>query len=281
MDALSGILAFTFQIYFDFSGYSDMAIGLALMFGLTLPSNFDAPYRAVSIADFWRRWHMTLSRFLRDYLYIPLGGNRRGQIRRYANLMLTMVLGGLWHGAAWTFVIWGGLHGFYLMVNHAWAKLRGPSAAVMPRAIASALTFVAVVIGWVFFRAADVPTAWRMLGGMAGLNGAAMPAALLDRIGALGSALRHLGVTAASIQGGLAFSSMWAWVLGLLALAWLAPNTQQIMARAEPTLQAVAGSAPAVLRWAPAPRWGLAIGVVAAIGLLSVSRGREFLYWQF
>jgi hypothetical protein len=167
------------------------------------------------------------------------------------------------------------------MVNHAWAKLRGPAAAGMPQAIAGGLTFVAVVIGWVFFRAPDVPTAWRMLGGMAGLNGAVMPAALLDRVGAFGAALRHLGITAGSVQGGFAFSSMWAWVLGLLALAWFAPNTQQIMARAEPTLQAVAGTAPSLLRWAPAPRWGLAIGAVAAIGLLSVTHGREFLYWQF
>ena len=108
------MLAYTFQIYFDFSGYSDMAIGLARVFGVALPINFDSPYKAVSIIDFWRRWHMTLSRFLKDYLYIPLGGSRQGRPRRYVNVIITMLLGGLWHGAAWTFVFWGGLHGGYL-----------------------------------------------------------------------------------------------------------------------------------------------------------------------
>src|SRR5438874_10110851 len=118
-----GALAYTFQLYFDFSGYSDMAIGISLMFGIFLPVNFNSPYKAASIVEFWRRWHMTLSHFLRDYLYIPLGGNRRGRMLRYVNLMVTMLLGGLWHGAAWTFVIWGALHGAYLCVNHAFNAL--------------------------------------------------------------------------------------------------------------------------------------------------------------
>src|SRR3984893_211021 len=119
-----GALAYTFQLYFDFSGYSDMAIGISLMFGVFLPLNFDSPYKATTIFDFWRRWHMTLSQFLRDYLYIPLGGNRHGRLLRYVNLMITMLLGGLWHGAAWTFVIWGALHGAYLCVNHLWNAVR-------------------------------------------------------------------------------------------------------------------------------------------------------------
>ena len=121
--AWQGALAYTLQLYFDFSGYTDMAIGLARMFGVKLPVNFNSPYKAPRIIDFWRRWHMTLSRFLRDYLYIPLGGNRKGPARRYLNLMLTMLLGGLWHGAGWTYVVWGGLHGLYLLVNHAWRNL--------------------------------------------------------------------------------------------------------------------------------------------------------------
>ena len=119
-----GVIAYTLQIYFDFSGYSDMAVGLCLLFGVRLPYNFNSPYKAWNITEFWRRWHMTLSRFLRDYLYVPLGGNRHGRARRYVNLMLTMLLGGLWHGASWTFVIWGGLHGAYLVVNHGWQWLR-------------------------------------------------------------------------------------------------------------------------------------------------------------
>ena len=123
-DAWLSALAFSLQLYFDFSGYSDMAIGLGRMFGIKLPLNFDSPYKAASIVEFWRRWHMTLSRFLRDYLYIPLGGNRRGTTVRHVNLMITMLLGGLWHGAGWTFVLWGGLHGAMLVVNHGWWALR-------------------------------------------------------------------------------------------------------------------------------------------------------------
>jgi D-alanyl-lipoteichoic acid acyltransferase DltB (MBOAT superfamily) len=128
------ILAYTLQIYFDFSGYSDMAIGLALLFGIRLPVNFRSPYKATSIIDFWRRWHITLSRFLRDYLYIPIGGNRLGAQRRYINLMLTMALGGLWHGAGWNFLIWGALHGVFLAVNHLWRGERKPSTTFAPLA---------------------------------------------------------------------------------------------------------------------------------------------------
>src|SRR4051812_23960483 len=165
-------LAYSLQIYFDFSGYSDMAIGLALMFGIRLPVNFRSPYKATSIIEFWRRWHITLSRFLRDYLYIPLGGNRLGETRRYQNLMLTMLLGGLWHGAAWNFVIWGGLHGFYLCINHLWLRWRGERAIDSPMAKAAswAVTFFAVVIAWVFFRAKTAEGAWRMLGSLFGIQ---------------------------------------------------------------------------------------------------------------
>src|SRR4029078_9582961 len=123
-EAWTGAFIYSFQLYFDFSGYSDMAIGLACLFGISLPINFNSPYKATNIIDFWRRWHITLSRFLRDYLYIPLGGHRLGSGRRYANLVITMLLGGLWHGASWTFVVWGGLHGVYLMINHGWRHLR-------------------------------------------------------------------------------------------------------------------------------------------------------------
>jgi D-alanyl-lipoteichoic acid acyltransferase DltB (MBOAT superfamily) len=278
--AWGSALAYTCQLYFDFSGYSDMAIGGARCFGIRFPANFNSPYRAHNIIEFWRRWHMTLSRFLRDYLYIPLGGNRRGTVRRYANLIITMLLGGLWHGAAWTFVIWGGLHGLYLMINHGWANLHRPSRNVTGPVLARALTFLAVVIGWVFFRAPDVATAWQMLQGMTGLNGAALPAALFDQLGELGTGLHHLGISVSATQGGTIFVQTWTWIIGLLALAWFAPNTQQIMANSQPTLEAVT-AAPRPLLWSPEPRWGLAIGVVAMLGLLSVTRNSEFLYWQF
>ena len=157
--------AYVLQIFFDFSGYSDMAIGLALMFGLRLPFNFDMPYRATSIRDFWRRWHMTLSRFLRDYVYVPLGGSRRGS--QAGNVVLTMLLGGLWHGAAWTFVAWGGLHGLALAVNGAWVR-RGWR---MPAVVGWVLTLLFVMLAWVPFRAPDFATALRVLSGMAGLQG--------------------------------------------------------------------------------------------------------------
>jgi alginate O-acetyltransferase complex protein AlgI len=173
-----GVTAYTLQIYFDFSGYSDMAVGLSLLIGVRLPYNFNSPYQAWNITEFWRRWHMTLSRFLRDYLYVPLGGNRHGRARRYVNLMLTMLLGGLWHGASWTFVIWGGLHGAYLVVNHGWQWLRekmgwraaSGAAAVLGRAASVALTLLCVMVGWVFFRAVDVASGTAILASMFGLR---------------------------------------------------------------------------------------------------------------
>jgi D-alanyl-lipoteichoic acid acyltransferase DltB (MBOAT superfamily) len=148
-DAWRGALAYTMQLYFDFSGYSDMAIGLAMMFNIRLPDNFNSPYKSVDIIDFWRRWHMTLSRFLRDYLYFPLGGNRKGEGRRKFNLMATMLLGGIWHGAGWTYLIWGGYHGLLLVINHAWSSRKSP----LPGLVARGMTLMLVVIGWVIFRA--------------------------------------------------------------------------------------------------------------------------------
>ncbi|MDF3075425.1 MAG: hypothetical protein K0S54_3092 [Alphaproteobacteria bacterium] len=168
-EAWIGTLAYGFQIYFDFSGYSDMALGLGRLFGVTLPQNFASPYKARSIIEFWRRWHITLSRFLRDYLYLSLGGNRRGPSRRYGNLMIVMLLGGLWHGANWTFVAWGGLHGLFLIVNHAWRHFAGNRIAV-PRALAVLLTFLSVTVAWAFFRAGSVEQAIMVVQAMAGYS---------------------------------------------------------------------------------------------------------------
>jgi D-alanyl-lipoteichoic acid acyltransferase DltB (MBOAT superfamily) len=177
IDAWCGALAYSLQIYFDFSGYCDMAIGLSTMLGIVLPFNFDAPYKSLSIVEFWRRWHITLSRFLRDYLYVPLGGSRSGERRRYANLFTTMLLGGLWHGAGWTFVIWGALHGIFLIVNHGWMKLREGNSVVARISAAPGyplaalfLTQFSVVIAWVFFRADSFRAATRMLASMSGLG---------------------------------------------------------------------------------------------------------------
>ncbi|MDM0017995.1 MBOAT family O-acyltransferase [Variovorax saccharolyticus] len=168
-----GVMAYTLQIYFDFSGYSDMAVGLSLCLGVQLPLNFNSPYKSTNIIEFWRRWHISLSTFLRDYLYVPLGGNRKGPARRYLNLFLTMLLGGLWHGAAWTFVIWGALHGFFLMVNHLWnAKVRrNAKPGVVGRVLGWLLTFVCVMIAWVVFRAESMTAATAIYKGMLGMNG--------------------------------------------------------------------------------------------------------------
>jgi alginate O-acetyltransferase complex protein AlgI len=168
LDAWYGVTAYAFQIYFDFSGYSDMAIGLGLMLGFVFPKNFDSPYVSQSITEFWRRWHISLSTWLRDYLYVPLGGNRRGPVRTYANLAIVMLLGGLWHGAAWNFLVWGGLHGALL----AFERARGKTAPYgwLPAPARVGVTFTLVLVTWVFFRAADLPAAGRYLAAMAGLG---------------------------------------------------------------------------------------------------------------
>ncbi|MBP7828567.1 MAG: MBOAT family protein [Kiritimatiellae bacterium] len=168
--AWTGLLAYTMQIYFDFSGYSDMAVGLGLMLGFRMPQNFDSPYKAVSITDFWRRWHITLSSWLRDYLYIPLGGNRLGPVRTYFNLFLTMLLGGLWHGANWTFVLWGAYHGILLAIERAAGK-KG-LLAWAPAAAQQLVTFGLAMFGWVLFRAATPGQVRTMFRGLFGANGA-------------------------------------------------------------------------------------------------------------
>jgi D-alanyl-lipoteichoic acid acyltransferase DltB (MBOAT superfamily) len=271
--AWGAALAYTLQLYFDFSGYSDMAIGLGRMFGVRLPLNFDSPYRAGSIIDFWRRWHMTLSRFLRDYVYIPLGGGRCSSARRYGNLMATMLIGGLWHGAGWTFVLWGGLHGAYLMVNHGWRHLTDGRAWAGSRWLRPgyhALTLLAVVVGWVFFRAATFDDAVSLLAGMVGLHGAPLPLELQSALGRLhGLSFAELGYSCAA----------WLWIIALGAIALGCPNTQEIMHRAEPALTPV--ERPARVAWRSSFRWATATGVAAVLALMGLNRVSEFLYFQF
>jgi alginate O-acetyltransferase complex protein AlgI len=179
-DAWYGLTAYAFQIYFDFSGYSDMAIGLGLMMGFVFAKNFDSPYKSQSITEFWHRWHISLSTCLRDYLYIPLGGNKKGPIRTYVNLLVVMLIGGLWHGASWNFLVWGGLHGILL----AYERMRGKEAAyrILPPAMRVAFTFVLVMLGWVFFRAPDLSSAMRYLGFLAGTGDVHPAAQLLDGV---------------------------------------------------------------------------------------------------
>ncbi len=292
--AWAGALAYTCQLYFDFSGYSDMAIGAARCFGIRFPMNFFSPYKSTSIIEFWRRWHITLSRFLRDYLYIGLGGNRRGTTRRYLNLMLTMLLGGLWHGANWTFVLWGGLHGCYLMINHAWvaAADRVALLARFRRSHAGAatgwvLTFLAVVVGWVFFRSPDLRTALHILDGMIGGNGFVLPAGLAYALEPVHKVVAALGVTFDVDRSGTEFVKGYLWIGALLTIAFLAPNTQQLMRDWDPVLDLPQpGREPAAglalqLIWRPSRGWALAIGSLALVGTIAITRVSEFLYWQF
>jgi D-alanyl-lipoteichoic acid acyltransferase DltB (MBOAT superfamily) len=287
--AWGGVLAYTFQLYFDFSGYCDMAIGISRLFGIQLPLNFNSPYKATSVIDFWRRWHMTLSQFLRDYLYIPLGGSRGRPARHHVNLMITMLLGGLWHGAGWTFVVWGALHGVYLVVNHAW-RMRRPRTTThgavrchIGRHASRALTFVTVVIGWVFFRAESIADASRILAGMSGATGFRTPAYFADAVDSMPliRVLRDLGLPAPPAGVLLIVLS------GLLALVWLAPNTQQIMgsySRAlDPYPDAAGEPRRGRLRWRPVPAAAIAIGLMffaSLLGLITDSPS-EFLYFQF
>ncbi|MEA2891051.1 MAG: alginate O-acetyltransferase complex protein AlgI, partial [Bradyrhizobium sp.] len=264
-------LAYTLQIYFDFSGYSDMAIGLALLFGIRLPVNFRSPYKATSIIEFWRRWHITLSRFLRDYLYIPLGGNRLGEQRRYQNLLVTMLLGGLWHGAAWNFVIWGGLHGLYLCINHLWRAWRGDAPESMPaKAFCWAATFFAVVIAWVFFRARTAAGAWQMLGSLfgfaAGSSAYASPGILrvMDLPILVGEGSLLL------IGGGI--------VALALAIALGPPNVPQLFRYRE---YRRAPERRAFVRWRPTAAWALFTALAFAISLFGMWQRLEFLYFQF
>ncbi|AGR77397.1 membrane bound O-acyl transferase, MBOAT family [Aliarcobacter butzleri 7h1h] len=191
IEAWATSLSYTFQLYFDFSGYTDMAIGISLMFNIKLPINFNSPYKALSIQDFWRRWHMTLSRFLRDYLYIPLGGNRKGNIRTYVNLITTFLLGGLWHGAGWTFIIWGLLHGIALAIHRFWQSL----GFRMNKILAWFITFNFINITWIFFRAKDFESAMKVLGSMFSFDNIVLPEKLLTKF----QFLRELGIDSGKV----------------------------------------------------------------------------------
>jgi D-alanyl-lipoteichoic acid acyltransferase DltB (MBOAT superfamily) len=223
------------------------------MFGIFLPLNFNSPYKATSIIDFWRRWHMTLSQFLRDYLYIPLGGNRHGRTLRYVNLMITMVLGGLWHGAAWTFVIWGALHGAYLCINHAWNNF-GPAVpprfAPLANTAAFILTFLSVVVAWVFFRADSLSTAIYVLSRMADPT------------------------TIAFGRGEMAYALF---IVVYAAIAWFGPNTQTIMGydHKNRTVGEALGA------WQKRPVFLYATAAVLAFAILGIQQHSEFIYFRF
>jgi len=290
VDAWSGALYYSFQLYFDFSGYSDMAIGLSRMFGVTLPANFYSPYKSVNIIEFWRRWHMTLSRFLRDYLYIPLGGNQNSMLRRCRNLIITCLLGGLWHGADWTFVLWGGLHGFYVVINHVWHKFRQAMGQNIEQslswplhALSVLVTFLAVTVAWVIFRSPDIHTAIAILKAMAGFYGYALPHEWLSEWGAVGQWLSMHGIifNAKKVPEIAGMDGMINWMVVFLFIVWMAPNTQQIMAIYKPVLGMTEEIKLKFFLWRPTYIFlGISI-LVAVAGISSISALSEFIYFQF
>jgi D-alanyl-lipoteichoic acid acyltransferase DltB (MBOAT superfamily) len=290
VEAWSGSISYSLQLYFDFSGYSDMAIGLSRLFGVSLPINFYSPYQAVNIIDFWRRWHITLSRFLREYLYIPLGGKRRGGLRRFINLMITMLLGGLWHGAGWTFVIWGGLHGLYIAINLAWHKLRRSLGQDLSRSsrwgrgIARTVTFFAVVVAWVFFRANSIDTAVGVFRGMVGLNGIILPKEWLSYAGAFGRWLSETGISFDMMPAFKDALRAPILIIALTAIAWFLPNTQQVMQKFRPAIDIYRGVASEVrswLKWEPGWEWAVVSALLMMVSIVLIDEVSEFLYFQF
>jgi len=292
LECWGAALAYSFQLYFDFSGFMDMASGIAFMIGVRLPRNFFSPYQASNISEFWRRWHMTLSRFFRDYVYIALGGNRHGFVRKQGNLLITMLLCGLWHGGGWTFIFWGALHGAFLVIHQIWrriceyfSKTDEVSGRVWPGRI---LTFVCVVVAWTVFRAEQTDTAWAMLKGLAGLNGLNLPASWFPVLGSLGDVLSEWGVGFKS-----KFDGLWqgapqaAMLLISLVICWAAPNSHEIMARYAPTLDVFhekAMSSGSFLQWRPRPVFAVMTALVL-FGSLAVwmmtDHTPPFLYFQF
>jgi alginate O-acetyltransferase complex protein AlgI len=288
-DAWLGTLAYTLQIYFDFSGYSDMAIGLARMFSIKFPVNFNSPYKAGSIAEFWRCWHITLMRFFREYLYIPLGGNRCSKPRHYANIMAVFLFSGLWHGAGWTFVVWGVLHGVYSVIHAAWADLLKrlgwqPSKFPIYRFAAIALTFVAVVCSWVLFRAHSFGEASSILASMWGLNGFTVPFNVGEAQLGLGRFFTTLGATIIPAGEGIdGLSYVWSvhGMLILLAIVWFLPNTQQFLASLDPILEKVEKPAQWQLHLTFTGGLLLALPFVLVLRTFLGIQASPFLYFNF
>lgn len=312
-------IAYTLQIYFDFSGYSDMAIGLARLFGIKLPMNFNSPLKASSIIDFWSRWHITLTRFLTAYVYTPLVmsltrsrmqrglpvmGRKRPTLQAFVVLLawptvFTMLLSGFWHGAGFTFIAWGGLHGLYLVVNHGWRQWRpkwdkGIYERVM-KPVGFVITFSCVVVGMVLFRAPDIESANNVLRGMAGLDGFTIPQAIINRAGQIGQWIEFLGING-DMSSGSVFAASIAWIASLLLIALAMPNVLEIMSRYQPALyfdsgRNVAGAANnrgrvfelirQYLTFSWSVRWAIALAFLFVLGTIGLSRPSEFLYWQF
>jgi len=309
-EAWIAALGFTLQIYFDFSGYTDMALGLARLFGIKLPVNFNSPLKARSIVDFWLRWHVSLTRFLTAYIYNPLTltltrrrvakgktvfGGRNTNVSAFLSLlamptMLTMLISGIWHGAGYTFVLWGLMHGVLLCINHAWRLIRPriwPDTKSYNRRIAPAgflLTFLSVVFAMVLFRAPSTATAMMLWKGMVGLYGVSLPEAVFSSLGSLGPVLTSLGVHPAWTSDTVLLAAT-ARISVLLVIALALPNTLEILAPYEPALGVKPAKAPPLLQrslaWRPNFTWAFGLACVGLAGILSLGELSEFLYWQF
>ena len=292
-EAWLGCLCYTFQLYFDFSGYSDMAIGSSLMLGIRLPLNFHSPYKTVNIFEFWRRWHMTLSRFLREYIYKPLSQGRQKTWRLMVNLVITMILGGLWHGAGWNYLLWGGIHGFYLTVNHLWRNIRRAmgqdlrKSTTIGRFLGCALTFAAFTFSTALFRSQNLQGAEQMMTGMLTINGVALPLEWKSQFGSLEPLLTSLGISFQSMNSRIESSGFtsdaFKWVLYLSALTWLTPNTQQIMSKYFPAISPYNNEKypTSIYQWEPNFFWSTLTAILAVIGLVNITKVSEFLYYQF
>lgn len=283
VDVVAATFAYAFQLYFDFSGYSDMAVGLATLFGIKLPVNFFSPYRARNISEFWRTWHATLSRFLRDYVYSPLGGFFCSPNRQRFNLFTTMFAGGVWHGAGWTFAVYGLCHGVYAVVHQLWRiKVSGPLGLVGKtwyKAAAQLTTFLTVVFTLVFFRSDSVGTALHMFRRLfhwseSGFINTYLAAIKRTDTFRMGELLTDRFDAVAMVYASLALA---------LLICWLAPNTYQLFQSQGVTLETTAAGRPAVrgLQWRPSTAWSLFIGLLTALSLLNLSYVSEFLYFQF
>ena len=276
-------VAYSVQLYFDFSGYSDMAVGLGLLFNFRLPINFAAPFRATSIIDLWRRWHISLSRFLRDFVYVPLGGSERGRLRQAINLIATMVLGGLWHGANWTFIAWGGFHGVLLVINHLWRTLRGVrQPSLVSQTFGWLLTFGAFVVGMTMFRSPNIQTAGHLLEAMAGFGHASAGAPIL--VGWDVWAIDNGYVSESFVRTWL--GSYWTAVGTLLTAATLAialfvPDTMEVVDYREGEPRTRWRRTRRFLIWRPTWFWALATVGLFAVVFVKLNTFTEFLYYQF
>ena len=273
LEAWAGAIFYSFQIYFDFSGYSDMAIGLARLFNIYLPCNFLSPYKSESIIEFWRKWHISLSLFLKEHIYIPLGGNRKGRLARYGNLLVTMLIGGLWHGASWNFVIWGGIHGIFLIVNH---SIKSMAIFDSPPWIKRIVVFLLVTVAWVFFRAKNLQEACVLLNSMISIDQFALPD-FIARLSGLGG-IKTISIPLETLVTGSLFA------VSLILITFFMPNIYEWMRYFRPAKDFTASLKSQFFRktaWRPTLLYSAAVLILFLLAFAEIDGKNEFIYFQF